>query len=53
MRRLSLGFPVLCLCVALAPVESAPTDPIVWKGDLEDARREAQKTGKPLLVTFR
>jgi hypothetical protein len=53
MRRLTLAFPLLCLCVALTPADSPKDQPLVWRGDVEDARKEALKTGKPLLVTFR
>lgn len=30
-----------------------PLDDVIWRDDIEDALREAKKTGRPLLVTFR
>lgn len=34
------------------PAETSPHSDIVWRRDLDAARREAKQTGKPILVEF-
>jgi hypothetical protein len=43
---------VLLLALAAAPARSEP-ETFRWRDDLAAARKEAARTGKPLLVAFR
>ena len=45
----------VCGLLLLVGIESAAAeeDPLHWRTDLATARKEAARTGKPLLVVFR
>ncbi len=51
MRKLVLG--TALVAAALATAQDLDVEGIDWRFDLEKARAEAQKTGKPMLVVFR
>ena len=51
MRTLVLG--TALIAAALATAQDLDIEGIDWRFDLEKARAEAQKTGKPMLVVFR
>lgn len=54
MSRVSAWIVVVIVCVVMLGQRSAAQDAIPgWHTNLEDARKLAESTGKPLFITFR